>query len=100
MRHNFVYTYMKLCRKLYNATQFPRYLPFHLLNATQFRALVEEIVSHATQFPMQGHEIMSHCFAYTYEIRSHATQFRFCMRSNFRDTIAFYRTRYYLFILV
>ena len=28
---------------------------------------------------MLGHKIASHYFALIYEIRSHATQFRFCM---------------------
>ena len=39
---------------------------------------------------MLGLEIVSHYVTFVYEIRSHATQFRFCMRSNFCDTIAFY----------
>ena len=43
-----------------------------------------------TQFHLLGQEIVSHYVAFIYEIRSHATQFRFCTRSNFRDTIAFY----------
>ena len=59
--------------------------------ATQFRTFLEEIVSCATHFHRQDHEIVLHCFALIYEIRSRATQFRFCMRSNFRDTIAFSR---------
>ena len=47
-------------------------------------------VKKTTQFHMLGQEIVSHYVAFIYEIRSHATQFRFCTRSNFRDTIAFY----------
>ena len=39
---------------------------------------------------MVGLEIVSHCVAFIYEIGSRATQFRFCMRSNIRDAIAFY----------
>ena len=46
-----------------------------------------DTVSRAKQFP----SVWRIYFALSYEIRSRATQFRFWMRSSFRDTIAFYR---------
>ena len=38
---------------------------------------------------MPGLEIVSHYVAFIYEVGSRATQFHLCMRSNFRNTIAF-----------